>query len=183
MTTKSQPRAAGQAAHTVRVPLVFWSDHEDRDLPTPPPTHRHGAHIVIPLYGAETDELLADAEHYAHRDGPGSIGLKSSARATVKAIKEARGTVLKVTDASSDIAREFSSSVVGLSNKSEVALARIIRGRLGNSHAALVAALESIALNSAHESRLHGVNGATAALSRVASTARAALAQAKEGQP
>jgi hypothetical protein len=78
------------APQTVSVPLVFWSDHEDRDLPTPTPTRRDGAKVVIPLYGAETDELLADAEHYAHKDGPGSIGLKSSARATVKAISEAR---------------------------------------------------------------------------------------------
>lgn len=93
MTTQTQNKqgAAGEAA-TVRVPLIFWSDHEDRDLPTPQPTHRYGAHVVIPLYGAETDELLSDAEHYAHRDGPGSVGLKSSARATVKAIKDARGT-------------------------------------------------------------------------------------------
>lgn len=79
--------------HTVLVPLVFWSDHEDRDLPTPQPTHRDGSKVRIPLFGSETDELLADAEHYAHRDGPGDIGLKSSARATVKAIAEARAVL------------------------------------------------------------------------------------------
>lgn len=96
MKTPTQPPAAGQAAHTVCVPELFFSDHEARGLPTPSIVRREGRRLVIPLNGDETNELLADAQHYAHPDGPfESIALKSSARATSKAISEARAALAK----------------------------------------------------------------------------------------
>lgn len=79
---------------TVTIPRAFYSDHKDRDLPTPIATHCERTFLTIPLHGRETDELLADALHYADKDGPayqsGNPGLASSARSTVNAIQKAR---------------------------------------------------------------------------------------------
>ena len=76
----------------VRLPRVFFDDHEERGLPSP-----QVVKATKPLYWvAATDpvlpELLSDAEHYCDPNGPdteGLGGLKRSAKATVKAITTA----------------------------------------------------------------------------------------------
>lgn len=79
---------------TVAIPRAFYDDHTGRELLTPPAIRTTRRHYVISLYGVATDELLDDADHYAHPDGPDmiDIGLKASARATAKAIRSARKT-------------------------------------------------------------------------------------------
>lgn len=72
----------------VKIPKAFYNDRLERELPCPVIIQETGSHYTISLDSTCTD-FLDDADYYAHRDGPDevSIGLKSSARATAKAIR------------------------------------------------------------------------------------------------
>lgn len=78
-------------AKLIRIPDAFIRDHQDRELPTPRVVKSTARHNWIDAADPAVAELLNDAEHYAHPHGPDgvSLGLKASARATAKAIKEA----------------------------------------------------------------------------------------------
>lgn len=74
----------------VRIPPRFLADHTERDLPTPASHGTDKGGVRIRLDDPATPELLSDAEYYADPWGPTiDIGLRSSARATAKAIKDA----------------------------------------------------------------------------------------------
>jgi len=74
----------------LRIPTVFYTDHSERDLPTPQIQGIKAGGYLIRLDDPATAELLDDAEHYADPYGPdGGMGLRSSARATAKAIRKA----------------------------------------------------------------------------------------------
>lgn len=80
-------------AKLIRLPQRFLMDHEDRALPTPEVVKQTKAHFFVRADDPNLSELLNDAEFYSHRwgpDGEGLEGIKASARATVKAIKEAQ---------------------------------------------------------------------------------------------
>jgi hypothetical protein len=78
----------------VRIPTVFYDDHTSgRELPAPPIVSATLRHYVIDADHADAAELLSDAKHYSDvvewagdRD---YLGLQSSARATVGALKAA----------------------------------------------------------------------------------------------
>jgi len=73
-----------------RIPTVFFTDHSERDLPTPTVHGTKAGGYLIRLDDPATAELLDDAEHYADPYGPdGGLGLRSSARATANAIRKA----------------------------------------------------------------------------------------------
>lgn len=74
-----------------KIPRAFYDDRVQRDLPCPAVLRTMRSHYVIPLDTPFSKDFLDDAEHYADQDGPTeiSVGLKSSARATVRAIKRA----------------------------------------------------------------------------------------------
>ena len=83
----------------IRIPKVFYDDHSTgRDLPAPPILHVLARHYVIDTDHPDAAELLDDAEFYCDPDGPiagnnhenGYLGLASSARATVAALKRAK---------------------------------------------------------------------------------------------
>lgn len=75
----------------IRIPTVFYRDHEERDLPTPTVIRVMRRQLVIRLEDPHTAELLDDARFYADPYGPSeiSIGLRASARATARAIEAA----------------------------------------------------------------------------------------------
>ena len=92
MTTPSEPII-------VDLPPVFYDDHVARELPAGRELKRTKRLVTVQLSLADFDELMNDAEHYAHADGPsgydGETGLRASARATIKrltAALEGRGT-------------------------------------------------------------------------------------------
>jgi len=71
--------------HVHRLPPAFAEDRDGRDLPT----GVFAAHTTI-MSLDDALEYLSDAEYYASRYGPDvGIGLKSSARASVKALRAA----------------------------------------------------------------------------------------------
>jgi hypothetical protein len=79
----------------VRIPKVFYDDHTDgRELPAPPVLSETKRHYIIDADTEEAAELLDDARHYSGVvDWAGDrdyLGLQSSARATVIALKAAR---------------------------------------------------------------------------------------------
>jgi hypothetical protein len=72
--------------HIHRLPAAFRVDRDERDLPT--------GWLALPnitdIDLEDALEYLSDAEYYASRCGPDvGIGLKSSARASVKALRAA----------------------------------------------------------------------------------------------
>lgn len=74
----------------VRIPTAFYHDHAERDLPTPTIIGHKSGGYLIRLDDEATSELLSDADYYADPWGPEvTIGLRSSARATAKAIRAA----------------------------------------------------------------------------------------------
>lgn len=74
----------------IRLPLVFYDDHEARDLDTPEAVKRTGSHVWVRDNDPALPELLSDARYYADPFGPDmSLGFKSSARATINAIQKA----------------------------------------------------------------------------------------------
>ena len=79
--------------NTIKVPACFYDDHDSRDLPTPRVISRTSRTVTVAVDDANLAELLNDAEYYADRDGPTAgdseyAGLRSSAQATVRAIKK-----------------------------------------------------------------------------------------------
>lgn len=78
----------------IRLPVTFFIDHEERSLPTPTVVRETKSHFFVASGDPALGELLSDAEHYAHPYGPdadGLSGLKASAKATVRAIRDAIG--------------------------------------------------------------------------------------------
>ena len=67
----------------------FVRDHDERDLPCGTIEYRNNRAFVT-ASEADFRELLDDAEHYAHTNGPDciDIGLKSSARAVRNALRK-----------------------------------------------------------------------------------------------
>lgn len=82
----------------IPLPAVFYRDHSDRELPTPRAIRQTARHVYVSITDPTLPELLADAEHYAHPDGPCQdreyMGLKASARATVARLRNAGVKVL-----------------------------------------------------------------------------------------
>lgn len=82
-----------------KLPYRFWADHEERDLPAGTLVKRtgsrgpygQGGYAHVEMTDEERDEVLNDAEHYAHPSGPDCCppGLISSAKATVLALQVA----------------------------------------------------------------------------------------------
>lgn len=82
------------APGTILLPVRFYDDHAERDLPTPVTLKRTGRHVTVALNDPALPELLADALHYADRDGPTAgdpsyRGLKWSATITAEALQGA----------------------------------------------------------------------------------------------
>ena len=78
---------------TIKVPACFFDDHDSRELPTPREINRTSRTVTVAANDLNLAELLNDAEYYADRDGPTAgdpdyAGLRSSAKATVRAIKK-----------------------------------------------------------------------------------------------
>ena len=77
----------------VRVPAKFYTDHEERGLPTPK-AHRVTKQAVwVLLTDPDTAELLDDARHYSRDVDACDRGLIASARATVKNIEKMQALV------------------------------------------------------------------------------------------
>lgn len=79
---------------TIKLPPAFYEDHDERDLPTPEDIGKAKSYVLVRADDPALGELLDDAEHYAHPWGPdaeGLSGLKASARATVRAIRDVIG--------------------------------------------------------------------------------------------
>lgn len=79
---------------TAWISRTFYTDHKDRDLPTPPVIAFRGARVVIDADHPAADELLNDARYYADPFGPASDAdmrsLRNAATRTIKAIERAR---------------------------------------------------------------------------------------------
>ena len=78
------------------IPKTFYNDHSERGLPSPTVVTATKRHYRIRLADTATAELLDDARHYASdaidtKASPHLMGLKSSARSTVRAIEAAMG--------------------------------------------------------------------------------------------
>lgn len=75
----------------VCLPPSFFDDHCERDLPTPKVVAPRGVSYWVSIKDPALTELLSDAEHYAHRDGPDGISsdLKKSAVTTRNRIRVA----------------------------------------------------------------------------------------------
>jgi hypothetical protein len=72
---------------TIRIPRLFYEDHEDRDLDTPVAIKTTKRHVWIDLNDEHVPELMSDADYYKDETGfDGSAGICRSARATLKAI-------------------------------------------------------------------------------------------------
>ena len=74
----------------IKIPKVFFDDHYDRELPAPEVVKETKSNYWICKTDENLQELLNDAEFYCHPYGPDDpdLGwLKTSARATIKAIK------------------------------------------------------------------------------------------------
>jgi seryl-tRNA synthetase len=75
---------------TRKLPLAFWRDHAERDLPAGKllrSTHRLA---IVEADCATFQAIAADARFYADDDGPQvSAALKASAKATVRALTAA----------------------------------------------------------------------------------------------
>lgn len=79
---------------TIKLPPAFYDDHDERDLPTPEDVGNAKSYVLVRADDPALRELLDDAEHYAHPygpDGEGLGGLRSSAKATVRAIRDVIG--------------------------------------------------------------------------------------------
>lgn len=78
---------------TVKVPPAFYYDHVTRDLPSGRIVKEAKRYYIIELNQAEYDELLSDATYYAYYISNAGfdnvVGLIASAKATVKALRNA----------------------------------------------------------------------------------------------
>jgi hypothetical protein len=88
-----QPAAAVKAIATIRVPDRFYIDHMERGLATPEDIGESLRYATIRVTDPAIRELLDDAEYYAGSGGPDLAprGVTASARATVRAIRDAIG--------------------------------------------------------------------------------------------
>ena len=77
--------------YSVKVPRVFFEDHSSRCLSRSVETRSTSRGVVVDLEGREVADLLSDADYWSTEwidyDSPSALGLGSSARATVKAIR------------------------------------------------------------------------------------------------
>ena len=80
------------ASQLIKVGQVFFTDHEERALPTPVVYRISRSHYWIAEDDPAIGELLNDAEFYSHRDGPDGapFGVVVSARALVKTLTAPR---------------------------------------------------------------------------------------------
>lgn len=77
---------------TIKLPKVFFTDHSERDLDTPEVIKETANHFIVSKDDSALPELLSDAEFYVDEYGPnaeGLLGVKTSARATIKALRNA----------------------------------------------------------------------------------------------
>lgn len=81
----------------IKVPHRFFEDHKERDLDTPKIVKATARHFLIDTTDPAFAEFESDARHYGEgfdlRDQPELFGVFMSARATVKAIDAAKGSV------------------------------------------------------------------------------------------
>lgn len=71
-----------------RVPTTFYIDHRERGLPTPPVVRgSSGGRLMLDIHDPAMPDLISDAEHYAHPDGPDTPGLRRAARALLLALR------------------------------------------------------------------------------------------------
>ena len=74
----------------IRIPLLFYEDHENRDLPTPTAIRQTKRHVWIDLNDEHVPELISDADYSSDEGGfdpdPHLRGICRSAKATIKAI-------------------------------------------------------------------------------------------------
>lgn len=86
--------AATRGQQLIRLPIKFMLDHSERDLDTPEIVRHTKSHWWVDAADPALSELLNDAEFYSHPYGPDAEwlgGLKASARATVRAIRDVVG--------------------------------------------------------------------------------------------
>ena len=85
---KPTPRITRNAEGWVRIPTTFFEDHFARDLPTPEIQHQNKTHYWIKKDDPALPELISDAKHYAHPDGPdGARWLIPAAKALLRALE------------------------------------------------------------------------------------------------
>lgn len=74
----------------IRIPPTFLADHHERDLPTPHVIRQNARSAYIDHADPNLAELLDDARHYAHPNGPDSDYcirvLKPAAKALLQAV-------------------------------------------------------------------------------------------------
>lgn len=78
----------------IRIPLHFYRDHAERDLPTPVNHSRSKSYAIVAASDPALPELLSDAKFYASTMGDREWsscppGIVRSAAATVRAIRRA----------------------------------------------------------------------------------------------
>jgi hypothetical protein len=77
--------------YAVKLPRVFFFDHESRCIGRDVETRSTSKGITAELEGREVADLLSDAEYWSTEwteyDSPSALGLGSSARATAAAIR------------------------------------------------------------------------------------------------
>jgi hypothetical protein len=81
-------------AAVIKLPPAFYQDHSERDLPTPEDVGNAKSYVLVRADDPALPELLNDAEYYADPWGPDADwlgGLKASARATIRAIRDVIG--------------------------------------------------------------------------------------------
>lgn len=93
------------AEKLIRLPWRFYTDHLERELPTPKEHERSNKrHVWVRADDPALPELLSDARYYADPYGPDGggadaawyRGLKASAKATVNAIEAGRPDLVKL---------------------------------------------------------------------------------------
>jgi hypothetical protein len=72
----------------IRIPCRFFVDHAERELPTPIILRETPRHVWIDTDDPAFAELMDDAKHYAHRDGPDQCppGIITGAKALLKTV-------------------------------------------------------------------------------------------------
>lgn len=77
----------------VWLPLLFWEDHDERELPAGEVLTRTARLVKVRLSPDDFDEMLSDASYYSSPYGPrdfsGARGLSQSASATVRRLMQA----------------------------------------------------------------------------------------------
>lgn len=73
----------------IRIPKRFLDDHLGRDLPTPKMVRKTSFHYFIASGDPAMAELIEDARHYADGLDEAPRGIVLSARATLRAIRQA----------------------------------------------------------------------------------------------